>query len=52
MGHQASLTEHQMEAFHENVDFLRGHGLSDEQIARRLNVNPDTMKKREERRDL
>lgn len=46
----SKFDEHRMEAFHENVAFLRSAGLNDEAIARRLGVSKDLLQKREERR--
>ena len=49
MSATGKFDEHHLAAFLENVTFLREGGLSDEWIARRLNVELETLHKREER---
>lgn len=42
---------HHTAAVLENIEFLRRQGCGDEEIARRLGLKTETMKKKEERRD-
>jgi hypothetical protein len=45
------LEEHIMEAFYENVDFMRHHGASEDEIRQRSGLSKYTYDKRLERRN-